>query len=350
MGDLLLPSLEITNFRAFRQLRIERLARVNLIVGKNNVGKSSLLEALWLYACRGDPSIISEQLAVREESALQNSFTGLSPSSHALRNLFFQRPDVIAQGGRLSIGSDDVPDQRLTIAIEHHPDPSPQLRGRVPLFVLRVGDKAHFFTDPIHTTLDAHTLLGISLIPHSIIVARDLPPQYVTTLWDRIALTNREEDVVMALRILAPEIERVNMLADPAVGPQRIAMARVQGNRQPIALRSYGDGMLRLFVLALALVNAPQGMLLVDEIENGLHYAALPDMWRLIFDVAARLNVQVFATTHSWDCIEAFQIAAAATVEEGEAIRLGWKGRDVVATLFNEQELALIVRDQIEVR
>ncbi len=62
-------------------------------------------------------------------------------------------------------------------------------------------------------------------------------------------------------------------------------MARVQGNRQPIALRSYGDGMFRLFVLALALVNAPQGMLLVDEIENGLHYSALPDMWRLIFAV-----------------------------------------------------------------
>ncbi len=350
MGDLLLPSLEVTNFRAFRHLRIERLARVNLIVGKNNVGKTSVLEALWLYARRGDPGAIWEQLAVREESVMRSASPGLSPSLIAIRNLFSQRPDVVAQGGTLTIGSDAVPDQRLTIAIEHQADPSPQQRGSLPFFVLRIGDKTHLSTELMQSMPDISTLPGITHIPHTIIAARGLTPQYVTALWDKIALTNLEEDVVAALRILTPEIERVNMLADPAVGPQRIAMARVQGNGQPISLRSYGDGMFRLFVLAGALVNAPQGILLVDEIENGLHYSALPDMWRLIFEVAARLNIQVFATTHSWDCIEAFQIAAATTAEEGEVIRLGWKGRDVVATLFDEQELALIARDQIEVR
>ncbi|GAC1393566.1 MAG: hypothetical protein NVS4B11_00190 [Ktedonobacteraceae bacterium] len=46
MGDLILPSLEIRNFRGFHHLQIERLGRVNLIVGKNNIGKTSLLEAL----------------------------------------------------------------------------------------------------------------------------------------------------------------------------------------------------------------------------------------------------------------------------------------------------------------
>lgn len=350
MSDLLLPSLEVVNFRAFRHLRIERLARVNLIVGKNNVGKTSVLEALWLYARRGDPGAIWEQLAVREESVVQSSSPGLSPSLLAIRNLFSQRPDVVAQGSTLAIGSDAVPNQRLTIAIELQADSSLQQRGSLPYFVLRVGDKTHLFTELKHSMPDISTLPGMTHIPHTIIAARGLTPQYVTALWDRVALTNLEEDVVAALRILSPEIERVNMLADPAVGQQRIAMARVQGSSQPVSLRSYGDGMFRLFVLAVTLVNAPQGLLLVDEIENGLHYSALPDMWRLLFAVAARLNVQVFATTHSWDCIEAFQIAAADTVEEGQIIKLGRKGDDVVATLFDEQELALIARDQIEVR
>ncbi len=72
----------------------------------------------------------------------------------------------------------------------------------------------------------------------------------------------------------------------------------------------------RLLGVALALVNASDGVLLIDEIESGLHYTVQADMWRLIFRVAHRLNVQVFATTHSWDCIEAFQKAALEDVAE----------------------------------
>jgi AAA15 family ATPase/GTPase len=70
MSDLILDSLEVRNFRGFRHLQIERLGRVNLIVGKNNVGKSSLLEALQLYAKRADPTLIFEFLKSRDESKL----------------------------------------------------------------------------------------------------------------------------------------------------------------------------------------------------------------------------------------------------------------------------------------
>lgn len=67
MHNLILDSLNITRFRAFDGLCIERLGRVNLIVGKNNVGKSCLLEALWLYASRGSPEVIREILTMRDE-------------------------------------------------------------------------------------------------------------------------------------------------------------------------------------------------------------------------------------------------------------------------------------------
>lgn len=67
MGQLLLDSLEIRNFRGFQHLQIEKLGRVNLIVGKNNIGKSSLLDALDLYARRGTPSLIWQILRTRAE-------------------------------------------------------------------------------------------------------------------------------------------------------------------------------------------------------------------------------------------------------------------------------------------
>ena len=109
--------------------------------------------------------------------------------------------------------------------------------------------------------------------------------------------------------------------------------------------------MQRMLGIILALVNAKDGMLLIDEIENGIHYSIQQELWQLIFQLAHRLNVQVFATTHSWDCIEGFQKAAQEDVqEEGMVIRLSLKGEEVIATLFDERKLAIATREQIEVR
>ncbi len=126
---------------------------------------------------------------------------------------------------------------------------------------------------------------------------------------------------------------------------------KVAGIDEPIALRSLGDGMQRVFGLALTLVNAKDGILLIDEIENGLHYSVQPDIWHLVFQLAHRLNVQVFATTHSLDCIKAFQEAAREnTQEEGLLIRLQGKKGEIGAVLYEEEELAIATHEQIEVR
>src|SRR5437016_14639170 len=97
VSELLLDSLEIEGFRAFRHLRIERLGRVNLIVGKNNVGKSSLLEAIQLYASRGYPPLIWELLDARDESSIRPSqvrASALEDALESLRYLFSGRPDL----------------------------------------------------------------------------------------------------------------------------------------------------------------------------------------------------------------------------------------------------------------
>jgi AAA15 family ATPase/GTPase len=112
-----------------------------------------------------------------------------------------------------------------------------------------------------------------------------------------------------------------------------------------------GEGINRLFGIALALVNAKGGILLVDEIESGLHFSVQVDLWRLIFKVANRLNVQVFATTHSQDAVEAFQKASPEDQhEEAMLIRLENKKGEIVVTQFNERRLATATREDIEVR
>ena len=112
-----------------------------------------------------------------------------------------------------------------------------------------------------------------------------------------------------------------------------------------------GDGMNRILAILLALVSAKDGVLLVDEIENGLHYSVQPDLWRLILHVAERANVQVFATTHSWDCIEAFQEAVTEVPgQQGFLVRLVRNEAGIKATVFDERKLTIATREEIEVR
>jgi len=111
-----------------------------------------------------------------------------------------------------------------------------------------------------------------------------------------------------------------------------------------------GDGLNRIFGLTLALVRSAGGVVLVDEIENGLHYSIQEDVWRAILRLSAQLDVQLFATTHSWDTITAFARAVRDVDVQGGMHRLEAGQEELTAVEFSEDDLALITRQRIEVR
>jgi len=102
------------------------------------------------------------------------------------------------------------------------------------------------------------------------------------------------------------------------------------------------------------MLKAKDGYLLIDEFENGLHHSAQTRIWKFIFVLAKKLNAQVFATTHSWDCVEAFQEAAAENEEDKDAmlIRLQRKkdGTTIKAVGYDKREMDIVTRQGIEVR
>lgn len=173
---------------------------------------------------------------------------------------------------------------------------------------------------------------------------------HLATQWDAIALTDAEKLVVEALRIISPDIEAVSMIGSEGGSRSRTAIAKSECFSSPISLRSFGDGVNRLFGIILSLVNASGGVLLVDEIENGLHHSILVEVWNVIFQMAELLNVQVFATSHSWDCVDSFQQAANSHPQTGVLARLTAVDDRIIPTLFSEEELRIAARDQIEAR
>jgi len=364
MGNLILNSLDIRNFRAFHDLKIDRLGRINLFVGKNNVGKTSLLEAIQLYASRAStPTFIWQVMMTRGE--IRQPFVNVRDMLAALKYLFHGRNDIRPGLQPIQIGPVNSPQETLSIGIDWSvteirngnfytrplgPGENYAADALSPhLTIQAVGATISYPLDP--STPQSILRLNANEIPCILAPAHGLSSQRLTELWDTIALTRLEADVLSALRLLAPGLVDLNFVNTPLSGGDRIPVVKLAGSDEPLSLYSLGDGMLRTLGIALALVNAKDGLLLIDEFENGLYYTVQPDMWKFIFQVAHRLNVQVFATTHSWDCIEAFQKATAAEQkDEGLLIRLESIKEDIVPTIFDERQLGIATRERIEVR
>jgi ABC-type branched-subunit amino acid transport system ATPase component len=356
------------------------LGRANLIVGKNNVGKTSVLEALRLYAQPGLASVLVDLLETRDEidvtSAMRDSILGLKfqegSLSFSVGSLFHGRKVPSEKSQYIKIGPLGNESRNLTISpgwleerqknvLSGERDEPYDEGGRFHLFYeignlrlsvpitnarefarFALNQAGEFEQDAVDTS---------NAPPVFFIGANGLAPDIVGELWDSIALTDQEEQVVSALTIIASNLERLVLVSRGKSSPARIPVVKLRGLSGSVPLRSLGDGMNRLFGIALALVNAKNGFLLIDEIENGIHYSVQPDVWRLIFQTAEKLNVQVFATTHSWDCIKAFQEAAAENKEvKGVLIRLAEKGGEIRVGEFDEQELGVAVEGRIEVR
>lgn len=372
MSNLLLDTINIRGFRGFQELQVERFGRVNLLVGRNNSGKSSLLEALRLYAQRGSPRVIWDILAARDEMSSRASRMSddgdLERVIFACEQLFFGRAASEIVSHRFSLGPIATPRRQLTVAMQWLglqetedgqqlrilQDESPRGMTRVrPAFVIDFDGNIEVI--PLDQDLrflrtrarpDSEAVRQIRAVN---VPANGLDNGQVGRLWDTIALTNLEDDVVDALRIIAPSVERISLIGDRP--HERSVVVKLPGFGRPIPLRSMGDGMSRMLGIALSLVSARDGVLLLDEIENGIHYSVQPELWRLVFRTAQRLNVQVFASTHSWDCISAFQSAAQDDpYEEATLVRLEQSADGVRSITFGERELAVVARKHIEVR
>jgi energy-coupling factor transporter ATP-binding protein EcfA2 len=350
---LFLESLEILRFRAFDHLRIERLGRVNLVVGKNNVGKSSLLEALWLYANQGHPVVVWKILEARDEGRgperspqlrlPTGEDQGVEDYVGSAKRLFHRASDVDQQY-TAQIGPSGVENKALTISLGVE---SVNRLETVPALKTHIGQQKNSYK----LDVGSYRLQEGNGERCVMVVANGLDTVTLEKFWDSVALTSLEDDVLNALRLIAPNVERVNMLTGRKRRNSRTPVVKVAGVNEPVPLKSLGEGMNRMFGISLALVSARNGMLLIDEIESGLHYSVQPNVWRLVFEVARRLNVQVFATTHSWDCITAFQQAAREyEQDEGLLIRLTEKKGKIVADSFDENELEIAAREEIEVR
>ncbi|MDP3876463.1 MAG: AAA family ATPase [Methylobacter sp.] len=397
LGKQMLNSLEIKNFRALEYFKVAKLGRVNLIVGKNNSGKSTVLEALRIYAGNAYPKLL-ENIAASHDEKYKPEFIILDEPDTSIipfEDLFTGRqlPDDETE---IIIGESTDSDQALHICHRFHISKEENVTdAEGNIHISKSGDyvtkrsfidwtKGQISDDlglireillvmknnmsfPIYLnsrTLDIASLnisffskkrgaTKCSFIPTQLVSIDELAQE-----WGSIVGTEHEEVVKQALRIILPEFQEIYFVPNTSSTNKSkyIAKVKLPNLPRPVPLKSLGDGMVRILQLALKLVSAQGGFLLIDELENGLHYSIQERVWAWLFEVAERLDIQVFATTHSWDCIENFtKVAIANETTEGVLFRMGKSAKtsnrgQIIATVFDKDSLYRMTQADIEIR
>lgn len=375
MGDLLLNDFEVQNFCGFENLQINHLGRVNLIVGRNSVGKSSLLESLWLYANAGAVGIILDILRTHREinaRLLTRASDDIQTQEqedlvNALLHLFYNRPKIEDLPVSIKMGSMQFPQNTFSLTLGWYSAQNHDKSGRRQPMVTKnnintpdvlLGLDNQYADQPqIISTLEnilrnRYLYFASKASDNNFIRVEGVDDALISQLWGKVALTDLEDEIIKGLRIVSSQVDRVAVITNEArTGDPNSIIVKLQNSNIRVPLRTLGDGMSRVFGVILTLVNCKGGVLLIDEIESGLHYTVMVNLWKLILQIARRLNVQVFATTHSWDCVQAFQKATSEDQqEEGILIRLENKNDKVIAVIIDEETLETLTSMDLEVR
>jgi hypothetical protein len=367
----MIKSIQIHGYRGFESFEMSDLKRVTLLVGTNNSGKTSVLEALYLLASQGDPFSLWRVLWRRSERLVERNpnnypeldvchlFTGhdlhlgskfsLSAENQTPgRNVSFTIGEISDEERPKSVREGVPVRSRLAIHIKGTPAPAS--------IVIPLSRSGGVSSDSLEVPRRTRRRPSSEEIPSQFITAESFGANELLGLWDTIALTPNEERVLEALRILDRDIERI---AATAMSPEYYGNGNQRGGfrvkfkdvERPVPIGSMGDGIWRLLVIAFAIAQCEDGILLIDEIDTGLHYSVMTKMWKLIFGAANELNVQVFATTHSYDCVKSLAELCYSDPKAAKEVTLQRveKGKKH-SIAYTSEEIETAAVHQIEVR
>jgi energy-coupling factor transporter ATP-binding protein EcfA2 len=350
-------TLAVKAFRGLRDLRLEELGRVNLLVGSSNSGKTSVLEAISLLSNPVDPLVWLHTANRREPSPLAAM---TSSKVDRIRYLFPVASADPPEVGRIRI------DVTGPTAISSVDASLSELRGmRVQKTLVDSDDSgatevvAEVERTGLEIAVHARTSQGqLFADPHVFQIwegesvyrtSQTLPRLAVRTVtpydhWLRQPATKGFSDAVLSgnerrtlelVKRIEPSIVDVRVLAT-----QREPMLYLKDARAGfLPVSSFGDGIRRILALALALPRAANGVLLIDEIETGLHVSLVETVYAWIVAACHELNVQLFATTHSLEALDALINADTPDDEGTVCFQLGHTPDQPVIQRFGEKQL-----------
>lgn len=354
----MINSIYIENYKPFQKLSIGSLARINLIGGKNNSGKTSLLEAIFTYCDRLNPDMLLKHFVRRGVNVVSSepeiTWAPVFSNYDIKKEIKFLFNTGLVE--ELIIKSN--PDYRLkSIPINKKQshlllDDIKSVHGNAHSLDI-IFNKNRVNKQISHIIIDRNEIK----VHHDIVNGKpdnaiflsskmNVNPQEDANRFGILDVKGKTEPILRFLKLIEP---RLKSLTTVAMGDVSIIHGDI-GIGRKIPISFMGEGMSRLLSIILAIANTENGYVLIDEIENGLHYSAMQEVWKSIGDAAKQYNCQIFATTHSYECIMS---AKSAYKEDGDTfqyVRLQRKEDNIIAKLYDYDMLAVAMNAEMEVR
>lgn len=350
--------LEIDQFRGIQNLRLKNLGDVNLLLGDNDAGKTSVLEAVKMFEGPDNIDIIlrnsrerlqSSRLYTRESYTPVECLLNLFPFSLETK-IISLRAGIDGGIDELTITGDLAHVLRLVSVDEIRGYVSPSKRKNAPVTeqdvltfqgnIVYQGKALPFSVDeyyysrvPLNIVKSARSIKYMA--PGDHLSGRNNTAIYRTT-------KKQELEIVKLLNLIDPDIEGFKLEeGSTSFSRNQIIEHRRFGN---VPLYTYGDGMKKILSLAASVVNAKNGVLLVDEIETSLQASNLKHVFTWLLQACRQLQVQLFVTTHSLEAISAL-VSCAVKEKESElaCYRLEADNGQTFGNRFSERDLDSMV-------
>ena len=346
----MLKRLQIRNFRGFNALEIDPLSRINLIAGDNNSGKTSLLEALFLLSSAGNAQMAVNTNVIR---GLESGAPLKDPFWKQLFHNLDMGPHIDITGYHESRG-----ELSLKITSERQSTTEISLERTDGVSATNLFDERSLvfqYSDPFNEEIESHIRIKGQdlevnqsatkiLLPTAILLSRTRNSQEDATKLGQLRRQKQGELLLQALQAIEPKLQAIE---DNSSSGAPMIWGDI-GLPELVPLPAMGEGMIQIARLVLAIASMPDGVVLVDEIENGIHHSALPDVWRAIDEAARKFHTQIFATTHSFECIEAAHLALG---PDGFLLhRLEVSDAENRCVTFKPDGISAAIRHNLEVR
>ena len=360
MGHML-KNLDIENFRGIKSLKIKDMRRIVLLSGKNNVGKSSILEAIFFIMDHLSPDSFNRMNSFRGMSIFANDPSAWEPlfyqmnPGHDIQIRLERRADTLAlryskDDSYIPAQSNELP-QNIASSFRSSAQRSYTLRFD---FNIQGSDE---YSETGHFSISENGLLreladkkqGEQLLQltYTIFLNNGLvrSDRSVPDRMGRAEMDGRKGEVIDCLKLIDSSVSDIVTLSVNGI-PQ--LFVRTADGLLPVQFS--GDGINKLLQIVLSIMDARDGIVLIDEVDTGFHYSMYPALWEIISRISKDCNCQVVATTHSYENILAAVEGIKDCAEDFAYYRLGYDDRELKSYRYNYDLLKSAFRSNMEIR
>ena len=361
-GYRMIKSLKVDNFRCFKEVDLPDLRRVNVVVGRNATGKTALLEAVRL-ALGGTPAALwtmnqarafypaYPQSPTREQfEAIWNSyFFDFNPDNYPIKTDF---ADSNGKRATLKVFYDHQKPVTMVPQQQQPQQPPASFSTIFPVAFERTDFAARSSTLYGSVNPQGGYVLdpGAELSPGSEFIQSSLftNPQQAAQWFSQLSVQKREKEIVDAVREeFEPSLESLGVLS---LGQFPTIYASIKYLTEKLPISLFSAGINRFVILLAAVLNRPKGVVMIDEIENGLFYKTLEPLWKYLLRFATLNDTQIFVSTHSQECVRALVPAMQGREDDFTLLRAERAEDCSIVTLLQGKFLEAAIEQGVEVR